>query len=144
MVKVENAPHLPTVDAEAFAQLRLGHGLFAHRRMNRQLDRHPGRHGDHRLGALGLGGDRQCSLNAPQTRVDLLANIVQKLRGVIRIPMYRHCRLLAVQLDQLPSRRSHAFRISSSIHINAAPASASSQTLASMGAVPNSQWPAGV
>ena len=40
--------------------------------------------------------------------------------------------------------RSHSLRPSSRTHINTAPPTASSQTVASTGAVPNSQWPAGV
>ena len=52
MVNVENALHLPPIDANTFDQLPLRPSLFAHRLMNRQFDRDTKRRSDHRLGAL--------------------------------------------------------------------------------------------
>jgi len=42
-------------------------------------------------------------LNTPQTGIELLANIIQKLRGIISIAVHRHRRLSAIQFDQVMS-----------------------------------------
>ena len=54
MAKIEQAPHLPGVDAHGLRQLGLRHGAFTHRVMNGNLDGRTRRHGHQALASLGL------------------------------------------------------------------------------------------